>query len=87
MAEKDKTNTAFWGPNKQLNERNVDSYELKNAPRFFQRIIDKTLRGVIYVKYYIDDINMWSMDLELQIGHLRAVMQKLNNKGSRVRQG
>ena len=35
LAEKDRAKTAFRGPNRQLDEWNVVSYELKNGPRFF----------------------------------------------------
>ena len=84
LAEKDKAKTNFWGPNRQLFKWNVVQYGLKNAPPFFQRIMNRKLRGVIYARCYIDDIIMWSADVKLHMGHLRAVLKLLDSKGLRV---
>ena len=60
------------------------SVRIKNAPPFFQRIMDRTLRGVVYARCYIDDIIMWSKNVELHMGHVRAVPKLLDGKGLRV---
>ena len=45
VKEEDKAKTAFWGARRQLYEWNVFPYGLKNAPPFFQRLLDKMLAG------------------------------------------
>ena len=84
LTEKDKAKTSFWGPNRQLYEWNVVPYSLKNAPPFFQRIMDHTLRGMAFARYYIDDIALCSRNFEEHMGHLREVLAQMDTKGLRV---
>ena len=46
--------------------------------------MDRTLQGMIYFKCHIGDIIMWRKNVELHMGHLRAVLGNLDNKGLRV---
>ena len=62
-------------------------YGLENAPPFFQRIMDRTVRGVVYARCCIDDIIMWSENVELHIGHVGAVLKLLDSKGLGVHLG
>jgi hypothetical protein len=54
---------------------------LKNAPVFFQKIMDKTLRGMqAFARCYIDDIIIFSKShVEYKL-HLREVFQRLREK-------
>ena len=60
LAEKDKCKTAFWGMSRKLWEWNVVPFGLKNAPPFFQRMMDRVLSRLPSARCYIDDIVVWS---------------------------
>jgi hypothetical protein len=52
---KDCKKTTFHGSNK-LWEWLVMPFGLKNAPIFFQQIVDQNLKGADFLKCYIDDV-------------------------------
>jgi len=52
---KDRKKTTFHGNNK-LREWLVMPFGLKNAPIFFQRIMDQVFKGAYFLKCYIDDV-------------------------------
>jgi hypothetical protein len=57
-------------------------FELETAPVLFQRIMDKTLRGVrAFARCYIDDIIIFSKSHAEHKVHLREVFQRLREKG------
>ena len=47
--------------------------------------MDRTLRGVVYARCYIDVIIMWSENVYLHMRHVRAILKLL--KGLRVHPG
>ncbi len=55
IVTKDRKKTTFHGSNK-LWEWFVMPFGLKNAPVFFQRIMDQVLKGPHFLKCYIDDV-------------------------------
>ncbi len=59
---KDRKKTTFHGNNK-LWEWLVMPFKLKNAPIFFQRVMDQVLEGVDFMKCYIDDVLVHSKGL------------------------
>jgi hypothetical protein len=59
---KDRKKMAFHGSNK-LWECLVMPFGLKNAPIFFQRVMDQVFEGANFLKCYIDDILMHSKGL------------------------
>jgi hypothetical protein len=55
---------------------------LKNAPVFFQRIVDRLLRDVrAFARYYIDDIIIFSKSHAEHKVHLQEVFQRRRDKG------
>jgi hypothetical protein len=59
-----------------------DAIWLKNAPVFFQRIMDKTPKDVrAFARCYIDDIIIFSRSHAEHNVHLREVFQRLREKG------
>ncbi len=52
---KDHKKTTFHGSNK-LWEWLMMFFGLKNAPVFFQQVMDQVLKGVDFLKCYIDDV-------------------------------
>jgi len=62
LAIKDRKKMAFHGSNK-LWEWLVMPFGLKNAPIFFQRVMDQVLEGAYFLKCYIDDVLVHSKGL------------------------
>jgi hypothetical protein len=57
-------------------------FGLKNAPVFFQRIMDQTLRNErAFARCYIDEIIIFSRSHAEHKVHLREVFQRLREKG------
>ncbi|GAQ93446.1 hypothetical protein KFL_015370020 [Klebsormidium nitens] len=80
LDEKDCCKTAFWGP-KGLYEWVVMPLGLKNAPAFFQRLMDTTLRAQYeFCRCYIDDVIIFSKSFEEHLVHQRAVLSALRAK-------
>ena len=80
----DRAKTAFWGAQRILWEWCVVPFGLKNAPPYFQRQMDKVLAGLPFARCYIDDIVVWSRNLEEHREHLRAVFTRLRFAGLKI---
>ena len=87
LREEDWCKTAFWGANRVLWEWMVVPFGLKNAPAYFQRRMDEVLRGLPFVRCYIDDIVVWSNTLEEHVEHLKQIFQRLREVGLKVHPG
>ena len=53
-------------------------FGLKNAPNTFQRFINIVLYGLKNLYVYIDDVIIFSEDVEQHIAHVSAVFERLN---------
>jgi hypothetical protein len=62
-------------------------FELKNAPVTFQRLINDTLREYLddFAITYLDDILIYSDDLEMHCSHVHKVLRKLNERALYVK--
>jgi hypothetical protein len=81
IAEEDCWKAAFWCLD-GLHEWTVVPFGLKNAPPFFQRVMDQTLvREKHCARCFIDDVIIFSRDLEHHKQHLRQVLGWLREKG------
>ncbi len=78
MKEGEEWKTAFWTRYRHY-EYTVMPFELKNAPATFQRLINDTLREYLddFVITYLDDILIYSDDLEMHRSHMHKVLKKL----------
>ncbi|CAB5211330.1 unnamed protein product [Rhizophagus irregularis] len=78
MEERDRAKTAFVCA-KGLYEYNVMPFGLTNAPATFQRVMDEILEEFIddFVVVYIDDIMIFSENLENHMEHLEKVLKRL----------
>ena len=83
----DRCKTAFWGANRVLWEWLVVPFGLKNAPPYFQRRMDQILQDLPFCRCYIDDIVIWSRNLEEHLHHLEVVFQLLRAAGLKVHPG
>ena len=80
IADEDCCKTAFWCLD-GLHEWTVVPFGLKNAPPFFQRVMDQTLVGVRHcARCFIDDVIVFSKQLSEHKQHLRAVFGRLRDK-------
>jgi len=62
-------------------------FELKNILVIFQRLINDTLREYLddFVITYLDDILIYSDDLEMHCSHVHKVLEKLNERALYVK--
>jgi len=62
-------------------------FGLKNAPATFQRLINNMLREYLddFVITYLDDILIYSDDLEMHCSHMHKVLRKLNERALYVK--
>ncbi len=62
-------------------------FELKNIPVTFQRLINNTLREYLddFVITYLNDILIYSDDLEMHRSHVHKILRKLNKRALYVK--
>ena len=87
LRPEDRCKTAFWGANRILWERLEVPFALKNAPPYFQRRMDQELRDLPFTRCYIDDIVIWSRNMEEHLEHLEEVFRLLREAGLKVHPG
>lgn len=82
IAEEDRPKTAFVAQS-GLYEYNVLPFGLSNGPATFQRTMDIVLSGLNFDSclVYIDDIIVFSRDLEKHFERLTAIFQRLRGAG------
>jgi hypothetical protein len=80
---KDHKKMAFHGRNK-LWEWLVMSFGLKNAPVFFQRIMDQVFEGADFLKCYIDDVLMHNKGLLWYLAHLQELLKRLHEVNMKI---
>ena len=56
-------------------------FGLTGAPSSFQRLMDTVMRGLLFVRTYIDDVIIFSKDESQHNEHLNIVFQKLQGAG------
>jgi hypothetical protein len=83
LAAKDRKKMAFHGSNK-LWEWLVMPFELKNAPVFFQRVMDQVLEGVDFLKCYINDVLVHSKGLLQHLAHLKELFKRLHEINMKI---
>ncbi len=81
MKKDEEWKTVFWTRYKHY-KYTVMSFELKNASVIFQRLINDTLRKYLddFAITYLDDILIYSDDLEAHCRHIQKVLEKLREK-------
>ena len=88
IREGDKGKTAFWGIDEDGKDRLYQwrflPFGLKNAPAEFQRVMDRIFSGLDFVKCYIDDIIVYSMNQNQHRAHLKEVFARLRLHGLKL---
>ena len=62
-------------------------FGLKNAPPYFQKQMDKVLINMPFARCHIDDIVIWSTNLEEHLKHLSPVFARSRQAGLKVHPG
>jgi hypothetical protein len=83
LTAKDRMKTTFHGSNK-LWEWLVMPFGLKNAPVFFQRIMDQVLKGADFMKCYIDDVLVQSKGFLQHLAHLEELFKRLHEVNMKI---
>jgi hypothetical protein len=83
LAAKDRKKITFHGSNK-LWEWLVMPFGLKNAPVFFQRVMDQVLEGANFLKCYIDDVLVHSKGLMEHVAHLEELFKRLHEVNMKI---
>ena len=52
-------------------------FGLAQAPAYFQRLVNEVLSGLTFAFGYLDDILVFSLDMELHLKHLRFLFERL----------
>jgi len=86
MKEGEEWKMAFWTRYGHY-EYTIMLFGLKNAPATFQRLINNMLREYLddFVITYLDDILIYSDDLEMHRSHVHKVLEKLNKRALYVK--
>ena len=72
-----KTTFVVGGPQGAKYEFKVVPFGLTQAPAYFQRLIGEVLKGITFAFGYLDDILIYSPDIETHLQHLRIIFQRL----------
>ena len=82
VAETDRPKTAFCpGPGMGLYQFCHMPFGLSGAPASFQRLMDSVLRGLPFASTYLDDILVYSPNVECHKDHLQQVFCRLQKAG------
>ncbi len=86
MKEGKEWKTAFWTRYKHY-EYTVMPFGLKNTLATFQRLINDTLREYLddFAITYLNDILIYSDDLEMHCSHVHKILKKLNERALYVK--
>jgi hypothetical protein len=83
LVAKDRKKTTFHGSNK-LWEWIVMPFGLKNAPIFFERIMERVFEGVDFLKCYINDVLVYSKGLLQHLAHLEELFKSLHEVNMKI---
>jgi hypothetical protein len=83
LVRKDCKKTKFHGSNK-LWEWLVMHFGLKNAPIFFQRVMDQVFEGADFLKCYIDDVLVHSKGFLQHLVHLEELFKRLHEVNMKI---
>jgi len=86
MKEGEEWKMTFWTRYKHY-KYTVMLFKLKNTLTIFQRLINDTLREYLddFAITYLDDILIYSDDLEMHCSHMHKVLRKLNERALYVK--
>ena len=54
-------------------------FGLSQAPAYFQRLMNKVIKGLPFAFVYLDDVLIHSPDIETHLEHIRILFQRLKD--------
>src|SRR6266542_3670563 len=86
LRKKDRPKIAFLTRNRQYQFK-IMLFGLNNAPATFQRLMNKVLRQYIgkFVQVYLDDIIIYSNNLDEYKRHIKAVLEKIRKANLKLK--
>ena len=54
-------------------------FGLAQAPAYFQRLVNEVLSGLTFAFGYLDDVLVFSPDMETHLKHLRSLFKRLRS--------
>ena len=61
-------------------------FGLAQAPAYFQRLVNEVLSGLTFTFGYLDDILVYSPDMEMHLEHLRKLFMKLREADLKLKE-
>ena len=61
-------------------------FGLAQAPTYFQRLVNEVLSGLTFTFGYLDDILIFSPDMESHLEHLRLLFERLRNADLKLKE-
>ena len=61
-------------------------FGLAQAPAYFQRLINEVLSGLTFTFGYLDDILVFSPDMEMHLKHLRILFERLRSADLKLKE-
>ena len=61
-------------------------FGLAQAPAYFQRLVNEVLSGLTFASGYLDDILVFSPDMETHLKHLKSLFEKLREADLKLKE-
>ena len=61
-------------------------FGLAQAPAYFQRLVNEVLSGLTFAFGYLDDILVYSPDMETHLEHLRSLFEKFRKADLKLKE-
>ena len=74
------------GPHSAQFEFNVCPFGLAQAPAYFQRLVNEVLRGLPFAFGYLDDILIFSPDMDTHLKHVRQLFDRLREADLKLKE-
>ena len=67
-------------------EFKIGLFGLAQAPAYFQRLVNEVLSGLTFAFGYLDDILVYSTNMEIHLEHLRSLFVKLREADLKLKE-
>ena len=85
LSEKSRPKSAFFSAYGKWEFKRCP-FGLAQAPTYFQRLVNEVLSGLTFAFGYLDDILVFSPDIETQLKHLRILFERLRSADLKLKE-